>query len=223
MTKIINIKSGEKYDIYCGRPSIYGNQFVIGKDGDRNEVCDKFEAYFQERVKNDLEYRNEIYKLRNKTLGCFCVPNRCHCETYINYLNKPSKVIICGSRSITDKDLIWAAINESPFSISEVVCGLAKGVDEEGKNWAIYNNIKVIEFPANWTDFTEIPCKIKIDKNGRKFNCMAGPNRNRRMIDYIVPDGKVIAIWDGNSSGTYSTIKMARDKGLEVFEKVVNV
>lgn len=224
---IVNIKSSQKYDVYCGRSGngkdgYFGNQFVIGKDGDRNEVCDKFEIYFQDRVKNDIEFRNRVYGLRGKVLGCFCVPNRCHCETYVNWLNKPSKIIICGSRTITDRVLIEKAIEESGFIIDECVCGLAKGVDSVSRLICLQTGVVVVEFPAHWDDFTEIPCKIKIDKNGRKFNCLAGINRNKRMIDYIMPDGKVIAVHNF-SSGTLSTIKLARDRGLEVFEKVVNV
>ena len=30
---------------YCGRPSPLGNPFVIGRDGTRDEVCDKYEAW----------------------------------------------------------------------------------------------------------------------------------------------------------------------------------
>jgi hypothetical protein len=26
--------------VYCGRGSAYGNPFIIGKDGDRDTVCD---------------------------------------------------------------------------------------------------------------------------------------------------------------------------------------
>lgn len=31
----------DKYDVYIGRPSKFGNPFSIGKDGDRIEVCQK--------------------------------------------------------------------------------------------------------------------------------------------------------------------------------------
>ena len=30
--------------IYCGRPSPFGNPFAIGRDGTRDDVCDKFVA-----------------------------------------------------------------------------------------------------------------------------------------------------------------------------------
>ena len=29
--------------VYCGRGSPYGNPFVIGRDGDRDQVCEHFE------------------------------------------------------------------------------------------------------------------------------------------------------------------------------------
>ncbi len=37
---IINLKK-EKYDVYIGRGSKWGNPFHIGKDGNRKEVIDK--------------------------------------------------------------------------------------------------------------------------------------------------------------------------------------
>lgn len=33
--------------MYIGRGSVYGNPFVIGKDGDRDQVCDKFEEMIE--------------------------------------------------------------------------------------------------------------------------------------------------------------------------------
>ena len=32
----------EEYDIYIGRPGIWGNPFFIGKDGTREEIIEKF-------------------------------------------------------------------------------------------------------------------------------------------------------------------------------------
>jgi len=39
---VINIKSGNNYDVYIGRPSKWGNPFVIGKDGTRKEVVAQY-------------------------------------------------------------------------------------------------------------------------------------------------------------------------------------
>ena len=45
-TKVVN-KYKESYDVYIGRGSIWGNPFIIGKDGDRDEVIKKYEDYIK--------------------------------------------------------------------------------------------------------------------------------------------------------------------------------
>lgn len=74
----------EKYDVYVGRPSEFGNPFKIGPDGDREDVCRKFEEWARE----DAAYLTAIKaKLRGKVLGCFCAPLKCHAETLAQIAN----------------------------------------------------------------------------------------------------------------------------------------
>ncbi len=63
-----------KYDIYIGRPSVWGNPFVIGRDGTREEVV----AKYAEWVKTQPQILAELPKLNGKILGCFCAPLACH-------------------------------------------------------------------------------------------------------------------------------------------------
>lgn len=56
------------------RFSNYGNPFILGQDGDRNEVCDKYAIYFD--LKTSLH--NSVKDLKGKALGCHCFPKRCH-------------------------------------------------------------------------------------------------------------------------------------------------
>jgi len=89
--KIVNIKSGDPYDIYIGRAnktyglaeSKWANPFVVGKDGTREEVIDKYREWIsmQPALLKGLE------ELRNKTLGCWCFPEKCHGEVLIDLLN----------------------------------------------------------------------------------------------------------------------------------------
>lgn len=66
-----------KYDVYIGRPSIYGNPFVIGKDGDRDEVILKYKEWIFQPEQSWL--RDKIRKeLCGKILGCYCAPYKCH-------------------------------------------------------------------------------------------------------------------------------------------------
>jgi len=86
-TTIVNIKHTNVYDFYCGRGSPFGNPYIIGRDGTRNEVCDKFIPYFNKRLK-DPYFRAQVMELKGKRLACFCVPLRCHLETIVDYINK---------------------------------------------------------------------------------------------------------------------------------------
>ena len=43
-TKVVHCKRAP-FDIYIGRPSKWGNPFVIGRDGNREQVIEKYRAY----------------------------------------------------------------------------------------------------------------------------------------------------------------------------------
>ena len=73
-TRVVHCKR-EPYDVYIGRPSIWGNPFVLGKDGDRDEVIRKFRSWLIRDSGISIE---QISSLRGKTLGCWCHPNSCH-------------------------------------------------------------------------------------------------------------------------------------------------
>ena len=72
-----------KYDVYCGRPSIWGNPFEIGKDGTRKEVIAKFKKYL---LANE-ELVDKLPELRGKILGCWCAPKACHCDVLADLAN----------------------------------------------------------------------------------------------------------------------------------------
>lgn len=70
--------------IYIGRPSIYGNPYVIGVDGIRNEVIDKHEEDLQYNPRLVNIIKRELY---NKDLVCFCKPQKCHGDTLLKVAN----------------------------------------------------------------------------------------------------------------------------------------
>jgi hypothetical protein len=73
-TKVVNLRK-EKYEVYIGRGSKWGNPFVIGKDGGRDEVIEKYRGYLMNHPELIEDARKE---LRGKVLGCFCKPLPCH-------------------------------------------------------------------------------------------------------------------------------------------------
>lgn len=63
------------FDVYIGRPGPWGNPFVIGKDGTRNEVIVKYREWLHRRPALVAIAKKE---LRGKVLGCWCSPKACH-------------------------------------------------------------------------------------------------------------------------------------------------
>lgn len=71
---VVRIGRGAKFDVYIGRPGIWGNPFVIGRDGTRLEVLRKWLRWFPSQ--RHLVAR--VAGLRGKVLGCHCDPLPCH-------------------------------------------------------------------------------------------------------------------------------------------------
>jgi hypothetical protein len=93
--KVVNIatepevKKEENY-IYCGRGSALGNPYQMKNKSkeERNRVCNEYEKYIKEEIKNNQEIKNQLNLIWNTVrkhgeakIGCFCAPKRCHCET----------------------------------------------------------------------------------------------------------------------------------------------
>lgn len=77
----------DKYDIYVGRPSKWGNPFTIGKDGTRKEVIEKYENW----LLNQPNLIKDIKELKGKILACWCSPKDCHANILAKYANKETK------------------------------------------------------------------------------------------------------------------------------------
>ena len=75
---VVNLRKS-KHTIYIGRGSIFGNPFVIGKDGNRENVIKKYENWALSNIVTNSKFRHAIYHLpKNAILGCYCAPKACH-------------------------------------------------------------------------------------------------------------------------------------------------
>lgn len=126
-------------------------------------------------------------------------------------MDKPCRLIVAGSRSITDvctseeaRDFVFAAVDMTPFEIKEIVSGTASGVDGIGELYASERDIPVERFPADW------------DTHGRA----AGPIRNQKMAEYA--DAALIVRVNG-SAGSTNMIETAKDRLGEEQTMVVDV
>jgi len=72
-TRVVHCKR-DRYDVYIGRPSKWGNPYVIGRDGTRAQVIAKYRDW----VLRQPALMAALPELRGKTLGCWCAPQPCH-------------------------------------------------------------------------------------------------------------------------------------------------
>lgn len=75
--------------VYIGRGSPYGNPFVVDRDGNRDEVCDKYAEYLLSHPELLRQVRRE---LRGRDLVCFCAPRRCHGDFLVHVANSDDKM-----------------------------------------------------------------------------------------------------------------------------------
>ncbi len=77
-------RSGE--GVYIGRPTKWGNPFKIGRDGTREQVIAKFEAWVAAQPALISDGRRE---LRGRDLFCHCAPLPCHGGVWLRIVNAP--------------------------------------------------------------------------------------------------------------------------------------
>lgn len=95
MTTCVNIKKN-KYDVYIGRGSIYGNPYTHltlqntkaqYQTKSRDESIQKYKEYFYNKLETDIEFLDNVLLLKDKTLGCYCKPLPCHGDIICEFLN----------------------------------------------------------------------------------------------------------------------------------------
>lgn len=115
------------------------------------------------------------------------------------------KTIIAGSRRISNPRLVFGLLDQSKLEISEVISGLAFGVDMLGKEWAEQKGIPVLSFPVTKSDW-------------QTYGKSAGMRRNKKMAEV---GNALILIWDGQSSGSKNMKSLMAGRPIE--EHVIEI
>ena len=122
------------------------------------------------------------------------------------------KLIIAGSRTLVEPPLylidealaeIHQLIYPRSLPITEVVSGLATGIDTLGLKWAQAHDIPTQTFPARW----------------KLHGSAAGTIRNVQMARYA---DVLLAIWDTQSFGTLDMISQMRTLSKPTFVYKMN-
>lgn len=88
MCKVLNKRTHappSKNSVYIGRPSIWGNPFVIGRDGDREQVIEKYRRWLESNPALVARAKTE---LKGKNLVCWCAPLPCHGDVLLSLANE---------------------------------------------------------------------------------------------------------------------------------------
>jgi hypothetical protein len=84
-TRVVHCRR-EPYDVLIDRSTPLGNPFVIGRDGDRDQVIAAYGRYLAGRP----DLLAMIPALRGKRLGCWCKPAACHGDTLARLADDPA-------------------------------------------------------------------------------------------------------------------------------------
>lgn len=197
--RVVNIKENS-FDVYVGRPSVYGNPFRIGEGWSRDDVMRKYAEHVLTLPDEALRF------LEGKTLGCHCKPKACHGDLIISEMIRRGmvapgiRVLVCGGRDFTARQMIFDALDQLSAShvITGVIHGRARGVDAMAGQWAESRGMPCVSMPADWN----------------RYGKRAGSVRNQAMLDTYHPE-YVVAFPGG--AGTADMVSRSRAAGLPVW------
>ena len=107
------------------------------------------------------------------------------------------KLIIAGSRTFTDYQLLCQVLGPDTHRITEVLHGGARGADQLGFRWAVRHHVRSRCFAAAWA----------------RFGRSAGIRRNQQLAQ---AGDVLVAFWDGQSPGTRHLIGCMQQLGKPV-------
>lgn len=96
-TRLVNLTevADDKWDVYIGRANQYyelsrskfANPFRLSEFS-RPAAIDLYKLWFYYRLRTDEEFRDAAEGLRGQTLACYCVPDACHGEVILQWLDR---------------------------------------------------------------------------------------------------------------------------------------
>lgn len=107
------------------------------------------------------------------------------------------RTIVAGSREFFDYTKVKEALDSLDPRPTAILSGTARGADRLGERYALEHSIPLERYPADW-------------RNNKKS---AGIKRNLKMAEKAE---RLVAFWDGRSTGTHNMIDTARVLHLQV-------
>ncbi len=137
MITIVNRKTFCGESFYIGRPSVLGNPFCIGKDGDRATVIAKYRHWLWNEIQgsagpvfDEIHRLANMAKTQNLVLACWCFPEQCHAEVVkaaIEWINTQTQ--------LKESEVMSEDQNETAAERQYLCCG-----SYDGDPYAILSN-----------------------------------------------------------------------------------
>ena len=113
MPKVYNKhhKNVPKDAVYVGRPTKWGNPYIIGVDGDRDEVVKKYgRKLLHMQLHSPDIFVDYVHPLIGKDLVCFCAPKPCHADyllrAAVSFVDLAgTETIVCSSSCESCKEM----------------------------------------------------------------------------------------------------------------------
>lgn len=86
---VVHLKR-DPFDVRIDRATAWGNPYVLGRDGDRDEVIAKYKDWvLTSEDPTPTWIREHASELRDKVLGCWCAPQACHGDVLLALAHEP--------------------------------------------------------------------------------------------------------------------------------------
>lgn len=82
--RAVNIGRNGPNGVYVGCPSKWGNPFVIGQHGTRDQVVERYRRWLWEHP----TLMGELGELEGQDLICWCAPEACHADVLLQMANR---------------------------------------------------------------------------------------------------------------------------------------
>lgn len=90
MKKLVVHFKKEKFDVYVGRPTMWGNPFSHKENTQARykvgSVAEAIQSY-EKWIQTQPELMAALHTLKGKVLGCWCAPGPCHGDVLARLAN----------------------------------------------------------------------------------------------------------------------------------------
>ena len=128
------------------------------------------------------------------------------------------KIIIAGSRTFNDYELLRTKCDNILQNIKEEICivsGTANGADRLGERYAQERGYYLLECPAPWGEIEGKPARqIRVNSTGKPYWTLAGQHRNEQMAR----EADALIAFNLGTNGTQDMITRAKNHGLKIRE-----